>query len=213
MTRVLLVDDHALFRKGVRALLASIDDVDVEVVGEAQSGPEAVELAGRTQPDLVLLDLQMPDGGGLEALPGLLAAAPAAYVLVVTMRADDAAVRDALLLGARGYLLKDSDGEDFVAAVRAVARGDAYIGRELAANLTALLRGRTEGPAFPDLTERERAVLRGIALGRSNADIATDLFLSHKTVQNYVSRVFLKLGVADRSQAIVCAREAGLHLE
>src|SRR4051794_7160406 len=137
MTRVLLVDDHALFRKGVRALLATMGDV--EVVAEAQSGPEAIEACRSTAPDLILLDLQMPGGGGLEAIPGLREAAPTAAILVVTMRADDSAVREALLLGARGYILKDADADDFIRAVTSVSHGDTFIGREVAAQLAALL--------------------------------------------------------------------------
>ena len=209
VTRVLLVDDHALFRKGVRALLATMNDI--EVVGEAQNGPEAIDVCRRSAPDLVLLDLQMPGGGGIDAIPGLRAAAPGVAILVVTMRADDAAVQEALLLGARGYIVKDTEGDDFIRAVTAVARGDTFIGREGAGQLESLLRGRTRPLPFPDLTERERDVLRLIARGHGNGEIARELCLSLKTVQNYVSRIFVKLGVAERPQAIVAAREAGLH--
>jgi DNA-binding NarL/FixJ family response regulator len=211
MTRVLLVDDHALFRRGVRALLTTMPDL--EVVGEVDSGPAAVEMAGTLQPDVVLLDLQMPAGGGLDAIPGILREAPASAILVVTMREDSAAVGQALLLGARGYVLKGSDGDDFIRAVAAVARGDAYIGRELAAQLSGLLGTRAQGLAFPQLTERERSILRLMAQGDANADIARRLQLTTKSVQNYVSRIFAKLGVADRPRAIVLARDAGLHLD
>ncbi len=211
MTRVLLVDDHALFRKGVRALLGTIDDV--EVVAEAQSGPEAIAACRQWEPDLVLLDLQMPGGGGLEALPAIREAVPGAGVLVVTMRADDAAVREALLLGARGYVLKDTDGDDFIRAVASVARGDTHVDRGVAGHLTALLHSRATNLPFPDLTERERAVLTLMAQGRSNRDISRELYLSTKTVQNYVSRVFQKIGVTDRAHAIVVARQEGLHVD
>lgn len=211
MTGVLLVDDHALFRRGVRALLATMPGVDV--VGEVASGHAAVAAAGELAPDVVLLDLQMPDGGGLEAIPGILRESPGSAVLVVTMREDTAAVREALLLGARGYVLKGSDGDDFVRAVAAVARGDAYIGRELAGQLSDVLSSRTQAPAFPQLTERERSILRLMAQGDANADIARRLQLTTKSVQNYVSRIFAKLGVVDRPRAIVLAREAGLHLD
>lgn len=210
VTRVLLVDDHALFRKGVRALLSTMDDI--EVVAEARSGPEAVAACRKWNPDVVLLDLQMPGGGGLEALPAIREAAPGVAVLVVTMRADDAAVREALLLGARGYVLKDTDGDDFVRAVVSVARGDTHIDRDVTEHLTALLHSRTTDVPFPDLTDRERAVLTLMARGRSNGDIGRELYLSTKTVQNYVSRVFQKIGVPDRAHAIVAARDAGLHL-
>lgn len=211
MTRVLLVDDHALFRKGVRALLATM--VEVEVVGEAQSGPEAVEVCRSVTPDLILLDLQMPQGGGLEVIPALREAAPTAAILIVTMRADDSAVREALLLGAHGYVVKDADGDDFIRAVTSVARGDTFIGREVAAQLHALLTGSSQALPFPDLTSRERAVLQLMAQGKNNTEIAHGLHLSTKTVQNYVSRIFVKLGVAERPQAIVAARDARLHLE
>lgn len=210
VTRVLLVDDHALFRKGVRALLSTMQDI--EVIGEAQSGPEAIAACSNLTPDVVLLDLQMPGGGGLEAVPGIRQAAPGAAILVVTMRADDAAVREALLLGAHGYVLKDTDGDDFIRAVTSVARGDTHLDRGVADQLASLLHGRATSVPFPGSTERERAVLSLMAQGRSNGEIARDLYLSTKTVQNYVSKVFLKLGVADRAQAIVAAREEGLHL-
>ena len=211
MKSLLLVDDHALFRRGVRALLATMPEIDV--IGEADSGPAAVDAARSLQPDLVLLDLEMPGGGGLDALPEILRESPGSSVLVVTMREDSSAVRDALMLGARGYVLKDTDADDFIRAVAAVARGDAYLGRELAGQLSELLRPRKSAPAFAQLTERERAILQLMARGHANADIASTLHLSTKSVQNYVSRIFAKLGVADRPRAIVVAREAGLHLD
>jgi DNA-binding NarL/FixJ family response regulator len=130
----------------------------------------------------------------------------------VTMRADDAAVREALLLGARGYVLEDTDGDDFIRAVTSVARGDTHLDRDVAEHLTALLHSRATAAPFPDLTDRERAVLTLMAQGRSNGEISRELYLSTKTVQNYVSKVFLKIGVADRAQAIVAARQEGLHL-
>ncbi len=195
----------------MRALLGTMDDI--EVVGEAQNGPDAIDASRSTTPDLILLDLQMPGGGGLEAIPGLLEAAPGAAILVVTMRADDSAVRESLLLGARGYVLKDAEGDDFIRAVTSVVRGDTFIGREVAPQLAGLLSRQTQTLPFADLTERERAVLQRMAQGKSNTEIAHDLHLSMKTVQNYVSRVFVKLGVADRARAIVAARDAQLHLE
>ncbi|RNL80192.1 response regulator [Nocardioides marmorisolisilvae] len=211
MIRTLLVDDHALFRRGVRALLATMPDV--EVVGEADSGPAAVDEARSLQPDLVLLDLQMPGGGGLDAIPAILNESPSSSILVVTMREDSTALRQALVLGARGYVLKDTDGENFIQAVSTVGLGDAYIGRELAVQLAGLLQAPTPSSAFPELTERERTILQLMARGEANADIARSLHLTTKSVQNYVSRIFAKLDVADRSRAIVIAREAGLHVE
>ncbi len=209
MTTVLLVDDHALFRKGVRALLETIEDT--EVIGEAASGPEAIRLARELRPDLVLLDLQMPGGEGLPAIPHLLADAPDLAILVVTMRADDAAVRDALHAGALGYVLKDMEGDDFIRAVGAVGRGDAFVGREVAGSLRQYTPLPDPTP-FPELTNRERAVLACMARGQTNDEISRELFLSRKTVQNNVSLIFSKLQVADRPHAIVLAREAGLHI-
>lgn len=200
----------AAFHKGVRALLATVDDI--EVVGLAQSGPEAVAACASLRPDLVPLDLQMPAGGGLEALPEIRRAAPDASVLVLTMRADDVAVREALRLGAHGYLLKDSEADDFLRPVTAVGRGDAYVGREVAGQLASPLAPDAAPVAFPELTTRERDVLRLTARGSSNAQIAGSLHLTTKSVQNYVSRISVKLGVADRPRAIVLACEAELHL-
>lgn len=138
--------------------------------------------------------------------------APDASVLVVTMRSDDVAVREALRLGARGYVLKDIEADDFLRAVAVVGRGDSYVGREVASQLASLLLPESAPVAFPDLTTRERDVLRLMARGSSNAQIAGALHLTTKSVQNYVSRIFVKLGVADRPRAIVLAREAELHL-
>jgi DNA-binding NarL/FixJ family response regulator len=211
MIRVLVVDDHALFRSGVRALIDTIDAA--EVVGEAASGAEAVAAATDLQPDLVLLDLEMPGGSGLDAIPGLRSAAPGAAILVLTMRDDEPAVRTALRAGARGYLLKDLEPDELVGAISMVARGDTVIGRDVADRLAELLGRSSDARSFPDLTDSERATLRLMSLGRTNAEIAGELYLSVKTVQNYVSRIFVKLAVADRAQAIVAAREAGLHTE
>lgn len=212
--RVLIVEDHPLFRKGLRALLRSMDDV--EIVGEATSGREAQELAARQGPDVVLMDLQMPDGDGLSATRAIVAERPQTHILVVTLFDDDESVFAALQAGARGYVLKDAGEEEMVQAIRAVARGEAIFSPAIASRLIDYFAGAKEAlpaEAFPELTEREREVLDLIARGETNADIAERLSISVKTVQNHVSNIYAKLQVADRAQAAIRAREAGLGRE
>lgn len=213
--RVLIADDHPFFRDGLRVLLEAA--ADTECAGEATTGAEAIALAERTQPDVILMDLQMPGLNGIEATREIVRASPHIAVLVVTMYEDDASVFAAMQAGARGYLLKGADREEMLLAIRAVGRGEAIFGPTVARRLMqyfAALRpesGPTAPPAaFPDLTEREREVLALIAVGRSNQEIADALFLSLKTVRNYVSNIYSKLQVADRVQAAIRAREAGL---
>ena len=213
--RVLIADDHRFYREGVRALLT--DARDVEVVGEAASGDEAIARAEALQPDVVLMDLKMPGINGIEATRRVVGASPHVGVLVVTMYDDDDSVFAAMRAGARGYLLKDADQEDLLRAIQAVSRGEAIfspaIARRLMGYFTALhacARGAGAAAPFPDLTAREREILALIAEGRNNAAIAARLSLSLKTVQNHVSNILSKLQVADRAQAIVRAREAGL---
>jgi DNA-binding NarL/FixJ family response regulator len=211
--RVVLADDHPMFRAGLRTLL---EDLGVEVVAEAADGRSAVELALQHAPDVVLMDLQMPEVSGLEATRRLSEAAPAVRVLVLTMVEDDATLFAALRAGAAGYLLKGSGPEEIDRAVRGVAAGDAVYGAGVSDRLRAMFTaGPAIGPAaaptpFPQLVERERDVLALMAAGASNSEIARRLFLSDKTVRNYVSSIFSKLGVRDRAQAIVRAREAGV---
>jgi len=207
--RVLVADDHPVFRSGLRLLL---EDLDVEVVGEAADGEAAVELAVAERPDVVLMDLQMPGTSGLEATRRIAERAPDVRVLVLTMVEDDDTLLAALRAGAAGYLLKGSGPDEIDRAVHGVAAGHAVYGPGVAERLRALL---TAGPssspiAFPQLASRERDVLDLLAAGASNVEIARRLHLSDKTVRNYVSTVFAKLGVRDRAQAIVRAREAGL---
>lgn len=213
--RVLIADDHRLFREGVRSLLASL--ANVEVVGEAASGEEAVALSASTQPDIVLMDIQMPGLNGIEATRRILNDSPQAGIIVLTMYDDDDSVFAAMRAGARGYLLKGADQSELVRAIEAVATGEALfspaIARRLIAFFTALRRETAAQIAFPDLTEREREVLDLIAAGLNNTQIAQRLVLSGKTVRNHVSNIFSKLQVADRAQAIVRAREAGLGQE
>ena len=208
--RILVADDHRLFRDGVRALLGSLPGF--EVVAEASSGEEAIEAARRADPDVVLMDVQMPGLNGLDATRRILAERPSTGVVVVTMYEDDELVFAALRAGARGYVLKGAGQEQLLRAVRAVARGEALYGPGVAARMLQFFRtSRRDLPlnAFPDLTEREREVLDQIARGRGNAEIARALGISGKTVRNHVSNVLGKLAVTDRTQAALKAREAG----
>jgi DNA-binding NarL/FixJ family response regulator/signal transduction histidine kinase len=208
--RVPIADDHPLVHKGLEAVLASVEDI--VVVGQASTGTEAVALAAELQPDVVLMDLQMPDMGGIEATRQILAADPRVRVLVVTLFEDDDSIYLALRAGARGYVLKDADEEELRASIRAVAGGAAMFGPTLAGRVLAPINSPRPAapPIFPDLTEREREVLELLAQGLSNPRIAQHLGLSVKTVGNHVSIIFGKLHVADRAEAIVRAREAGL---
>lgn len=209
--RILIADDHPLFRKGMRTLLASMPET--EVVGEATTGKEAVDRALALQPDIVLMDLQMPEGGGLTAIRSLTSANPETRILVVTLFEDDESVFAALKAGARGYVLKDADEDEMIRAIQAVARGEAIFSPAVASRLMDYFTAARTSPhaeAFPDLTEREREILAMIARGRSNYEIAEELSISLKTVRNHASNIFSKLQVADRTQAAIRAREAGL---
>lgn len=208
--RVLIADDHALFRYGVRAMLASEDGF--EVAGEAATGDEAVALAVELAPDVVLMDIQMPGINGIEATRKIVEKDPKVGVVVVTMFEEDNSVFAAMRAGARGYVLKGADADEVIKVVQAVADGEAHFGPDIARRLMGFFSApRPESKeAFPELTEREREVLDLVARGLANPEIAHRLYLSEKTVRNHVSRVFVKLRVADRSQAIVRAREAGM---
>jgi DNA-binding NarL/FixJ family response regulator len=211
-TRILIADDHALFREGMRALLGSLDEF--EVVGQAASGDEAVSLVAQLEPDVVLMDIQMPDLNGIEATRRINQASPHTGVIVVTMFEDDDSVLAAMRAGARGYVLKGAGQDEILKVIRAVAEGEAHFGPKIAERLMGFFSTPSpEGVAaevFPELTVREREILDLIAKGLNNAQIARRLYLSPKTVRNYISRIFSKLQVADRAQAIVRAREAGL---
>ena len=207
--RVVVADDHPVFRAGLRTLL---EDLGHDVVGEAADGQAAVDVCLEVRPDVVLMDLQMPGLSGLDATRRLADAAPEVRVLVLTMVEDDDTLFIAIRSGAAGYVLKGADHHEIDRALRGVAAGDSVYGARVGARLRALLTagaGRTATP-FPQLVEREREVLELVAAGHSNTEISRRLFLSEKTVRNYVSSIFSKLGVADRAQAIVRAREAGL---
>jgi DNA-binding NarL/FixJ family response regulator len=211
--RVLLADDHPVFRDGLRALIGSVGDA--EVAGEAATGAEAVECALELQPDVVVMDLHLPELSGIEATRRVVEASPHVGVLVLTMVEDDDAVFAAMRAGALGYWVKGSTQAEILHAIRAVGAGEAVFGPAIARRLIEYFSSPPSGSpqAFPDLTAREREVLELIARGDSNAAIARRLVISQKTVRNHVSNIFTKLRVADRSQAIVKAREAGIGLD
>ena len=210
--RILVVDDHPAFRSGLRFLLGQFDDL--EVVGEAENGRRGVELTADLLPDVVLMDLAMPELTGIEATRQITEAHPSVRVLVLTMSEDDESVFTALRAGASGYLLKGAGEDDIERAVRAVAQGEAIFGASIAKRIMGYFNApRPVAPAavpFPTLSEREREVLNLVADGKTNPEIARTLYLSPKTVRNHVSNVFTKLQVADRAHAIARARDAGL---
>ena len=208
--RILIADDHAGFRAGLAALLAT--EPSLRLVGEARDGAEAIASALELQPDVVLMDLGMPDIDGVTATRRILATSPHVAVLVLSMAAADDAVFDALRAGARGYLLKGAARAELVRAIRAVAAGEAIFGPEIARRLMQHFASVPATPAspFPDLGEREREILELIARGLSNQTIADRLGIAPKTVRNHVSNIFGKLQVRDRAEAVVRARDAGL---
>lgn len=209
--KILIADDHPFFRSGLRMLLDS--SPDMELLGEASTGKEAISLAAELQPDVVLMDVQMPEGSGIEATRRISQDSSHIRVLVVTMFEDDATVFQAMRAGARGYLLKGANTTEMLRAIRAVGNGEAIFSPRVAVRLMdffASIRPSAPPQAFPELSEREREILGLIAQGRKNAEIAQELYLSPKTVRNHVSNILHKLQVADRAQAIIRAREAGL---
>lgn len=205
--RILIADDHTLFREGLRLLLTS--ESDIEVVAEVGTGIDAVTQALLLKPALVLMDIKMPGGNGIEAVRAILQRNPAINILMLTMFDDERSVFAAIRAGARGYVLKGADKAEILRAIRAVASGEALFGPDIADQLIAFFTSGGSPRAFPELTDREVDVLQLIAAGCNNQDIALRLSLSPGTVRNYISSIFDKLRVADRSQAIVKAREAG----
>lgn len=208
--RLLIADDHLMVRQGIRALLESAPDIDV--VGEAGTGTEAVTAAARLLPDVVLMDLQMPDMNGIDATRTIVQTSPNVKILVLTISDGPDIVFAALRAGALGYLLKGAGRDDLLRAVRAVDHGDAIYSPAIAQRILGYFADTSHrGPsAFPELTDREREVLDLIASGANNATIAQRLFVNPKTVRNHISNIFSKLHVADRAQAIIRARQAGL---
>jgi Response regulator containing a CheY-like receiver domain and an HTH DNA-binding domain len=210
--RVLLADDHPVYRDGLAGLLGAT--TDLTVVGQASTGRRAVTMAESLTPDVVVLDLNMPELNGVDAARQIVATAPHTAVLILTMYDDDALVFQAMQAGARGYVLKSADPDTILAAVRSVARGEAIFGAALAQRLSHWF-GTMDGHRgpFAALTPRENQALELIARGWGNPAIAERMGVSAKTVRNHVSNIFTKLQVADRAQAIAKARDAGLgHL-
>jgi DNA-binding NarL/FixJ family response regulator len=213
--RVVVADAHPMFREG---LAATIDGLPRrKVVGQAATGLEAVELAQQAQPDVVVMDLHMPQMNGIEATRHITQRHPQVAVLVLTMLEDDASVVSAMQAGARGYLLKEANRAEIARALEAVAAGEVIFGPSVAARVLTLFSATTGTqrpgqPAFPELTEREQEILELVARGLSNPAIASRLFLSEKTVRNHVSNVFAKLHVTDRAAAVARARDRGYGL-
>lgn len=209
MTRILIADDHPAYRAGLGLMLADIDDI--ELIGEAVNGSQAVALTQQLAPDVVVMDLRMPDLDGIEATRRLRQTAPTTAVIVLTMFEDDDSVFAAMRAGASGYLLKGAEQDEIVRAIRAVAAGEAIFGPAIARKVIAHFAAAptTAKAAFPTLTEREREILELVAAGKGNAAIAHELVVNLKTVRNHVSNIFSKLQVSDRAAAIVKARNAG----
>jgi len=212
MITILIVDDHTLFREGMQAILAAGPDADYQVVGEAIDGEAAIRKVAELNPDIVLLDIQMPKLNGIDAARMILRTHPHTGIIMLTMLEDDASVFAAMRAGARGYILKGADKAEVLKTIRAVAAGEALFGPAIAQRISrffATSAGHTPQP-FPDLTEREREILTLIAQGLNNTAIAERLVISPKTLSNHISNIFAKLQVADRAQAILKAKGAGL---
>jgi DNA-binding NarL/FixJ family response regulator len=211
--QVLIADDHTLFRAGLRALLNLFSDL--LVVGEASTGEETITRAEALQPDIILMDIQMPGVNGIEATRRILHTSPNIGIIVVTMFEDDSSIFSAMRAGARGYILKEANEEEVLRAIRAVASGEAIFGPAIARRLMQFFSkpALASDPVFPELTEREREILDLIARGESNAEIAQRLVLSPHTVRNHISNIFSKLQVADRAEAIIRAKDAGLGID
>lgn len=211
--RVLIVDDHTLFREGLQAIFLS--ESDLQVVGEAGSGEDAVSLADTLRPDVVLMDIQMGDMNGIEASRRILARRADTKIVILTMQEDRESLFAAMTAGARSYILKGADKREVLKTIRAVAAGDVLFGPVIAAQVLSHFRNLNVAAArrpapFDELTERELEVLERVARGLNNHDIARDLDVTVKTVSNHISSIFNKLQVVDRAQAIVKARKAGL---
>lgn len=212
---VLIVDDHTLFREGVQAILKGVSGV--EVIGEAASGREAIEQSELLSPDVILMDIQMPDMNGIQATEAILSKNPEAGVIMVSMLEDGDFLFAAMRAGARGYVLKGAGKEEMLVSIRAVADGQAIFGPAVANRLSAYFREvnittrrESSKKAFPELTDREYEILDHIARGQNNQEIANQLHITPKTVSNHISNIFNKLQVVDRAQAIVKARDAGM---
>ena len=213
--RLMIADDHKLFREGIKALLAVTEDI--EIVGEAEDGDSALQISQELQPDVILMDINMPGLNGIQATEKILEKQPLTRIIMLTMLEDDASVFNAMRVGARGYLLKGADPQEVLSVIRAAVEGQALFGPAIATRLMNYFKelstrpiAPSTGTPFPELTERELEVLTLISQGLNNQQIAQKLVLSSKTVRNHITNIFSKLQVADRAQAIVRAREAGL---
>jgi len=209
---VVLVDDHMLFRGGLREML---EEGGLRVIGEATTGTEAVELVEQLAPDVVVMDVNMPGISGVEATRRLSARAPQSRVVVLTISAEDSDILDAMMAGASGYLLKDATAEELVAGVRAATRGESSISPRIASRLLAHMREQQSHAEAPveinaELTEREIDVLRLLAAGKANAEIAGELYISPKTVKNHIASILMKLQMENRIQAAVYAVRSGI---
>jgi DNA-binding NarL/FixJ family response regulator len=209
--RILIVDDHLLFRDGVRSLVKSVPDL--ELIGEGSNGQEAIARAASLQPDVILMDIKMPDMDGIQAARKIVQTSPHIRILILTMLEDDNSVFAAMRAGAHGYLLKGASHEEMLRAIRAVAGGQAIFSPSIATRMIDFFNAMhpvdPQG-IFPELTDREREVLGLVAQAYNNTRIAEHLVISPKTVRNHVSNILSKLQVADRAEAIIKAREAGL---
>lgn len=211
LLRVIVADDHPIFREGLRSLLAATHDL--EPVGVAENGAETVALTAELQPDVVVMDVRMPGMDGIEAARQISRDSPRVGVLIVTMFEDDGTLFRAMRAGARGYILKGANHIEMLRAIRAVGGGEAIFSPAIAVRLAeyfATLRPAGVPRVFPELSDREREILDLIAQNLKNADIARKLYLSPKTVRNHVSNILHKLQAADRTSAILRARDAGL---
>ena len=209
--RVLIADDQAITRTGLLHLLA--EDTEIEVVGAARTGAETVALAETLQPDVILMDLRMPDGNGIEATRRIYRASPKVGILVLTVFEDDASVFPAIRAGARGYLLKDTQQDELLRAIRTVAQGGAIFSPGIAQRVLGYLSAPPPvavGAAFDELAPREREILEGIAQGQTNSEIAAQLNLSTKTISNAISTILLKVHTTDRAKLMLMALDAGM---
>jgi DNA-binding NarL/FixJ family response regulator len=209
--RVLIVDDHALFRDGLRAMIDATEEIIL--VGEAGSGQEAISLASELQPDVILMDIQMPGIDGIEATRQIITMSPHISILVVSMLEDDYSIFAAMRAGAKGYILKGAKHTDILRAIKVVTDGEAIFSPGIAIRLMEYfhkMQPVVPKQVFPELSEREREVLQLISQGLKNAEIAERLYLSPKTVRNHVSNILSKLQVVDRTEAAIRAKQAGL---
>ena len=209
--RILVVDDHPVFREGMIAILSGVEDI--EIVGEAATGAEAIAMAEEHQPDIVLMDIDLPDRSGIDSTREILQASPHIRVIMLSMIDDDSSIFSAMGAGAKGYLLKGARRREIVRAVYAVADGWAIFGSAIAQRMMYYFDAQKQNPGinvFPELTAREREVLGLLSKGKNNSEIGTMLGLRPKTVRNHISNILNKLQVTDRSKAIILARESGL---